>query len=104
MAPEQLDALAEWAAGRRAAGDSWATMEEQLVGVPEEVVKRFATWQFPKCSENLMRRMLADALSAWPGVKFEHLSGWVMDGPDLPYIEETASIILPLTTQENGDE
>ena len=40
MAPEQLEALAEWAAGRRAAGDSWAAMEDQLVGIPEEVVQQ----------------------------------------------------------------
>lgn len=35
--------------------------------VPPEVVKRFATWQFPKCTDKLMRSMLADAINAWPG-------------------------------------
>jgi hypothetical protein len=38
LQPEQLEALAEWAAGRRAAGDSWAAMEEQLAGIPDDVV------------------------------------------------------------------
>ena len=45
-------------------------------------------------------------LAAWPGVKLENLCGWVMDGPDLPYVEEVASIILPLTetsTKENDN-
>jgi hypothetical protein len=40
LPPAQLDALAEWAAGRRAAGDSWAAMEEQLAGLPDEVVQQ----------------------------------------------------------------
>ena len=40
MTPEQMEALCEWAAGERAAGRSWAAMEEQLVGLPEEVVGR----------------------------------------------------------------
>jgi hypothetical protein len=40
MTPDQLEALCEWAAGERAAGRSWAAMEEQLVGVSEEVVGR----------------------------------------------------------------
>jgi hypothetical protein len=35
-----MDALAEWAAGRRAAGDSWAAMEEQLADLPEDVVSQ----------------------------------------------------------------
>jgi hypothetical protein len=38
LQPEQLEALAEWAAGRRAAGDSWAFIEEQLPDIPDEVV------------------------------------------------------------------
>ena len=48
--------------------------------------------------------LIAATLNAWPGMKLENLCGWVMDGPDLPYVEETASIILPLTPQENSDE
>jgi len=40
LPPDQLNALAEWAAGRRAAGDSWAAMEEQLAGLPDEVVQQ----------------------------------------------------------------
>ncbi len=40
MTPEQMEALCEWAAGERAAGRSWAAMEEQLVELPEEVVRR----------------------------------------------------------------
>ena len=47
---------------------------------------------------------IAAAISAWPGIKLENLCGWVMDGPDLPYVEETASIILPLTPQEASDD
>jgi len=43
------------------------------------------------------------ALENWPGVKLENLCGWVMDGPDLPYVEETASIILPLITEKTDD-
>lgn len=39
LPPDQLNALAEWAAGRRAAGDSWAAMEEQLADLPEDVVR-----------------------------------------------------------------
>lgn len=38
--PAQLDALAEWAAGRRAAGDSWGAIEEQLQDLPDDVVSR----------------------------------------------------------------
>lgn len=38
LQPEQLEALSEWAAGRRAAGDSWASIEEQLPGIPDVVV------------------------------------------------------------------
>lgn len=45
---------------------------------------------------------IAAALNAWPGLKLENLCGWVMDGPDLPYVEETASLILPLP-QEPSD-
>jgi len=37
--------------------------------VPDDVVRRFATWQFPKCTDKLMRSMLADAISAWPGMQ-----------------------------------
>ena len=40
LPPAQLEALAEWAAGRRAAGDSWAAMEEQLADLPDEVVSQ----------------------------------------------------------------
>ena len=40
LPPDQLNALAEWAAGRRAAGDSWAAMEEQLADLPDEVVSQ----------------------------------------------------------------
>ena len=40
LQPEQLDALAEWAAGRRAAGDSWAAMEAQLPDIPDDVAAR----------------------------------------------------------------
>jgi hypothetical protein len=36
--PDQLEALAEWAAGRRAAGDSWADMEAQLPDLPDDVL------------------------------------------------------------------
>ena len=61
--------------------------------VPEEVVKRFATWQFPKCTNNLMRAMLADALSAWPGAYPVNYGG-----------DEPPFFVLPLPTQENGDE
>ena len=50
------------------------------------------------------KEAIAAALSAWPGMKLENLCGWVMDGPDLPYVEEAASLILPLPTQENGDD
>lgn len=60
--------------------------------VPDEVVKRFATRQFPKCTDKLMRSMLADAINAWPGM-VERRS-W--DG-------SLGRIILPLT-QEAGDE
>ena len=49
------------------------------------------------------QRAIAAALNAWPGMKLENLCGWVMDGPDLPYVEEAASIILPLP-QENSDD
>lgn len=60
--------------------------------VPDEVVKRFATWQFPKCTNNLMRAMLADALSAWPGAFRNDM-------------EEAAGvrrrIILPLTEKQD---
>lgn len=62
--------------------------------VPDEVVKRFATWQFPKCTDRLMRAMLADALSAWPGWE----GSWTGDGDTL-----RRTIILPLT-QENDDD
>lgn len=47
-----------------------------------------------------MRAAIAAALNAWPGIKLENLCSWVMDGPDLPYVEEAASIILPLPPQE----
>lgn len=40
LSQDQLDALAEWAAGRRAAGDSWADMESQLPGIPDDVLAR----------------------------------------------------------------
>lgn len=46
---------------------------------------------------------IAAALNAWPGMKLENLCGWVMDGDDLPYVEEAVSIILPLP-QEASDE
>jgi len=49
------------------------------------------------------RAAIAAALNAWPGVKLENLCRWVMDGPDLPYVEEAASLILPLS-QEARDE
>lgn len=63
--------------------------------VPDAVVKRFATWQFPKCTNNLMRAMLADALNAWPGMYTddETMYGKVIG----------KTIFLPLTTQENGE-
>jgi len=49
------------------------------------------------------RAAIAAALNAWPGVKLENLCSWVMDGPDLPYVEETASIILPLPQQARDE-
>lgn len=59
--------------------------------VPEEVVKRFATWQFPKCTDTLMRSMLADALNAWPGAGRQGL--WSLGGPE-------DCLILPLTREQ----
>ena len=49
------------------------------------------------------RAAIAAALEAWPGMKLENLCGWVMDGPDLPYVEEAASIILPLPQEASDD-
>jgi hypothetical protein len=40
LQPDQLNALAEWAAGRRAAGDSWVSIEEQLPGIPDDVISQ----------------------------------------------------------------
>lgn len=68
--------------------------------VPDEVIKKFATWQFPNCSENLMRRMLADAINTWPGALHRigikrHKNGeWRQPYP---------MICLPLP-QEGGDD
>lgn len=46
--PLQLEALAEWAAGRRAAGDSWAAIEAALPDIPDDVVAKLpslvASW------------------------------------------------------------
>lgn len=64
--------------------------------VPDDVIKQFSTWQFPKCSENLMRRMLADALNAWPGAAVCHYT--IADN-------EGYEMVLPLPfPQEGGDE
>jgi len=49
------------------------------------------------------RAAIAATINAWPGVKLENLCSWVMDGPDLPYVEETASIILPLSTEARDE-
>lgn len=81
--------------------------------VPDEVVEAAAKelahtngWrnqQGVEVCKPVVIDIIAAALNAWPGIKLENLCGWVMDGPDLPYVEETASIILPLP-QEGGDE
>ena len=64
--------------------------------VPDEVIKQFSTWQFPKCSENLMRRMLADALNVWPGAAVCHYTIGDNEGYEM---------VLPLPfPQERGDE
>lgn len=42
-------------------------------------------------------------IEVWEGMKSEHLSNWVMEGADLPYVEETPAIILPLPPQEASD-
>lgn len=76
------------------------TPDEIAKLIPDEVVDAARDALF---SDKGMRGAIAAALTAWPGVKLENLCGWVMDGPDLPYVEETASIILPLT-QENSNE
>lgn len=59
--------------------------------IPDEVVKRFATWQFPKCTNNLMRAMLADALNAWPGMSLHQ--------QDIN--AQYSYFVLPLSPQEN---
>ena len=58
--------------------------------VPDEVLKQFSTWQFPKCSENLMRRMLVDAINAWPGA-----FPWTFSGP-----LDGTGFVLPITPSE----
>lgn len=58
--------------------------------IPDEVVRRFSTWQFPKCSDKLMRGMLADAINAWPGMTENMEPGMYHE------------LILPLT--ENHDD
>ena len=72
--------------------------------IPDEVVKaasrEYELYIYDAVSADGIRLAIAAALNAWPGLKLENLCGWVMDGPDLPYVEETASIILPLP-QEN---
>ena len=69
--------------------------------VPDEVVAALVdAWRDHYGPEEC----IAAALNAWPGIKLENLCVWVMDGPDLPYVEETASIILPLPPQEASDE
>lgn len=40
-------------------------------------------------------------VEAWPGMKCEYLSTWVMEGADLPHVEETPALILPLTEQND---
>tara|TARA_R110000868_G_scaffold399706_1_gene673669 strand:+ start:509 stop:712 length:204 start_codon:yes stop_codon:yes gene_type:complete len=60
--------------------------------IPDEVVKRFATWQFPKCTNNLMRAMLADALNAWPGM----VRNYSWDGSH-------GRIIIPLTEKTDDN-
>lgn len=75
--------------------------------VPDEVVRRFATWQFPKCTDNLMRSMLADVLNAWPGMSHAHNEeGEIKDWATwyaLPWhrAETSNGIILPLTENSN---
>lgn len=76
--------------------------------VPEAAVmkaalERWGVNQPTKWEKDTCRIIIAAGLSAWPGVKLENLCGWVMDGPDLPYVEETASIILPLMEPRDGE-
>ena len=52
---------------------------------------------------SIARAAFLAMIEKWPGMKLENLCGWVMDGDDLPYVEEAVSIILPLPTQEPGD-
>lgn len=60
--------------------------------IPDEVVKRFSTWQFPKCTNNLMRAMLADAINAWPGMSLHQ--------QDIN--AQYSYFVLPLTEASDG--
>jgi len=73
--------------------------------IPDEVVWKLhdKLWEVGNPSVAEARTAIAAAINAWPGVKLENLCSWVMDGPDLPYVEETASIILPLSTEARDE-
>ena len=95
--PEALEA------GARASYEDWVSICVTSGGVPEE----YRAWDDLEDGERDEWRDHARAaclamLRAWPGMKTEHLSSWVMEGDDLPYVEETPAIILPLP-QEKTD-
>ena len=74
---------------------------DQIPAEAVEAARKFMRLQ--ALSDEWIDDLLAAAINAWPGVKLENLCGWVMDGPDLPYVEETASIILPLPREKSDD-
>jgi hypothetical protein len=70
------------------------TTVQDDIHIPKTALEagELAYWGKQDSGDDLRKRLIAAfnaMVKAWPGMKSEHLSSWVMDGPDLPYVEET---------------